>query len=147
VLIGEVRARVGLCLVLRRPTHPRGGEGGRGSGGRNSQAVDGHGLEGDSGEGVRREQEHGGVCASQTGGDGRGGSGGHVIPEVFLVAAWIVGKYSHLIPEVLAIKDSRGGLDPPPQYDDRSAGPYHSLVQLMTSPTNAAGINPLPMPT
>mmetsp|Transcript_13321 Transcript_13321/g.28903 ORF Transcript_13321/g.28903 Transcript_13321/m.28903 type:complete len:1049 (+) Transcript_13321:206-3352(+) len=65
----------------------------------------------------------------------------HVIPEVLPAAAWIVGEYSHLIPEAL----ENEGLDP--RYDESSKGPYHALIQSMTAPTDAAGVNPLSMTT
>ncbi|KAL3793355.1 LOW QUALITY PROTEIN: hypothetical protein ACHAW5_006339 [Stephanodiscus triporus] len=81
------------------------------------------------------------------GGDGRGsvdGNDGHITPEVLPAAAWIVGEYSHLIPDALAIKD---GEKPDPRYDAESMGPYHALIQSMTSPIDAAGINPLPTST
>jgi len=60
-----------------------------------------------------------------------------VAPEVLPAAAWIVGEYSHLIPEAL----ENEGLDS--RYDASSRGPYHALVQSMTAPTDAAGVNPL----
>ena len=66
----------------------------------------------------------------------------YIIPEVLPAAAWIVGEYSHLIPESL---ESNEGLDP--RYDATSKGPYHALIQSLTSPTDAAGVNPLPMTT
>ena len=65
----------------------------------------------------------------------------HIIPEVLPAAAWIVGEYSHLIPEAL----EEDGVDT--RYDISSKGPYHSLIQSMTAPTDAAGVNPLAMNT
>lgn len=91
---------------------------------------------------VRRSMD---VLVCRGPGGAGGGNDGHIAPEVLPAAAWIVGEYSHLIPEALAIKD--GEKSDTPRYDDKSVGPYHSLVQSMTSPTDAAGINPLPMPT
>jgi len=73
------------------------------------------------------------------GGEGKedGSSEQHIISEVLPAAAWIVGEYSHLLPEAL----ENEGIDT--QYDSSSKGPYHALIQSMTSPTDAAGINPL----
>ena len=84
----------------------------------------------------------------ESGEDGSGGEGGkdtvdrYIIPEVLPAAAWIVGEYSHLIPEALETND---GLDY--RYDASSKGLYHALIQSMTSPTDAAGVNPLSMTT
>jgi len=66
-------------------------------------------------------------------------SGQHIISEVLPAAAWIVGEYSHLLPE--ALENDKEGIDT--QYDSSSKGPYHALVQSMTAATDAAGINPL----
>ena len=63
----------------------------------------------------------------------------HIISEVLPAAAWIVGEYSHLLPE--ALENDKEGIDT--QYDSSSKGPYHALIQSMTAPTDAAGINPL----
>ncbi|KAL7549328.1 hypothetical protein ACHAWF_012601 [Thalassiosira exigua] len=76
----------------------------------------------------------------EEGGKGRALAGDgekHVMPEVLLAAAWVVGEYSHLIPEAL----EEEGVEV--EYDAASAGPYHSLIQSMTAPEDAAGINPL----
>ncbi len=84
----------------------------------------------------------------ESGENGSGGEGGkdtvdrYIIPEVLPAAAWIVGEYSHLIPEAL---EKNEGLDP--RYDASSKGPYHALIQSMTSPTDATGVNPLLMTT
>ena len=67
----------------------------------------------------------------------------HIISEVLPAAAWIVGEYSHLLPE--ALENDKEGVDT--QYDSSSKGPYHALIQSMTAPTDAAGINPLPPAT
>eukprot|EP01082_Thalassiosira_pseudonana_P015115 g13563.t1 g13563 contig82:15103-18358(+) len=69
----------------------------------------------------------------------------HFLPEVLPAAAWIVGEYSHLIPE--ALESNSGNDDFDSRYDDFTKGPYHALVQSMTAPTDAAGINPLPCTT
>ena len=74
--------------------------------------------------------------------------GSHVILEVLPAAAWIVGEYSHLLPEALTNNDDvgdEGKTDP--RYDASSRGAYHALIQSMTSPTDAAGMNPLPLST
>lgn len=67
----------------------------------------------------------------------------HIISEVLPAAAWIVGEYSHLLPE--ALDNDKKDIDI--QYDSSSKGPYHALIQSMTAPTDAAGINPLASPT
>ena len=79
---------------------------------------------------------------SSGGTDGKDTVDRFLVPEVLPAAAWIVGEYSHLIPEAL---EKTAGLDP--RYDVSSKGPYHALVQSMTSPTDAAGVNPLSMTT
>ena len=85
-----------------------------------------------------------GVSALDDEGGERGESERHILPEVLPAAAWIVGEYSHLIPEALS---DEGDDDLDTQYDMSSKGPYHALVQAMTAPTDAAGINPLPCTT
>ena len=76
---------------------------------------------------------------------GRNGGGDsterHIAPQVLPAAAWIVGEYSTLLPEALREE----GLDT--MYEQTSKGPYHSLVQSMTSPHDAAGADPLPNTT
>jgi len=67
----------------------------------------------------------------------------HIISEVLPAAAWIVGEYSHRLPE--ALENDKEDIDT--QYNSSSKGPYHALIQSMTSPTDAAGINPLPPTT
>lgn len=78
-------------------------------------------------------------------GPGRNGSDDsaerHIAPQVLPAAAWIVGEYSTLLPEALREE----GLDT--MYDQTSKGVYHSLVQSMTSPHDAAGVDPLPNTT
>ena len=65
----------------------------------------------------------------------------HIAPQVLPAAAWIVGEYSTLLPEALREE----GLDT--MYEQTSKGVYHSLVQSMTSPHDAAGVDPLPNTT
>jgi AP-3 complex subunit delta-1 len=79
------------------------------------------------------------------GGGGADGNDGHIMPEVLPAAAWIVGEYSHQIPDALTTINDGARSDP--RYDAKSAGPYHALVQSMTSPLDAAGIDPLPAST
>ena len=69
----------------------------------------------------------------------------HIIQEVLPAAAWIVGEYSHLLPNALTSDDGEGRTDP--RFDALSKGPYHAIIQSMSSPTDAAGVIPLPMPT
>jgi len=65
----------------------------------------------------------------------------HFVPEVLPAAAWIVGEYSQLIPDGV----DEEGLNT--TFDASSKGPYHALMQALTAPTDAAGVNPLPCPT
>jgi len=65
----------------------------------------------------------------------------HFLPEVLPAAAWIVGEYSQLIPDGV----DEEGLNT--TFDASSKGPYHALIQALTAPTDAAGMNPLPCPT
>ena len=65
----------------------------------------------------------------------------HFLSEVLPAAAWIVGEYSQLIPD--AVEEE--GLST--QFDASSKGPYHALIQSLTDPTDAAGMNPLSYPT
>ncbi len=65
----------------------------------------------------------------------------HCLNEVLPAAAWIVGEYSQLIPDGV----DEEGLNT--TFDAASKGPYHALIQALTSPTDAAGMNPLPCST
>eukprot|EP00573_Skeletonema_grethae_P013341 CAMPEP_0201710892 /NCGR_PEP_ID=MMETSP0578-20130828/58859_1 /ASSEMBLY_ACC=CAM_ASM_000663 /TAXON_ID=267565 /ORGANISM="Skeletonema grethea, Strain CCMP 1804" /LENGTH=1054 /DNA_ID=CAMNT_0048199929 /DNA_START=13 /DNA_END=3177 /DNA_ORIENTATION=- len=65
----------------------------------------------------------------------------HFLIEVLPAAAWIVGEYSQLIPDGV----DEEGLNT--TFDAASKGPYHALIQALTAPTDAAGMNPLPCPT
>lgn len=91
---------------------------------------------------VRRSLEllvcRGPGAATGEGGDAREEKQRHIIPEVLPAAAWVVGEYSDLMPEALLENE---GLDP--RFDELSKGPYHALVQSLTAPTDAAGMNPL----
>ena len=86
-----------------------------------------------------------GPGADEGGSNGDDGDGKendrHILPEVLPAAAWIVGEYSQLIPEGV----EEEGLNT--TFDTSSKGPYHSLIQALTAPTDAAGVNPLPCPT
>ena len=75
-----------------------------------------------------------------SGGDAKD-SGRHFLPEVLPAAAWIVGEYSQLIPDGV----DEEGLNT--TFDASSKGPYHALIQALTAPTDAAGMNPLPCST
>jgi len=85
------------------------------------------------------------VCRGPGFVDGDGGEESegerHIAPQVLPAAAWVVGEYSRLLPDAL----NEEGLDT--LYDSSSKGPYHALIQSMTSPTDAAGVNPLPATT
>jgi len=84
----------------------------------------------------------GGVDVEAVGGGGDAKeSDRHFLSEVLPAAAWIVGEYSQLIPDGV----DEEGLNT--TFDAASTGPYHALIQAMTAPTDAAGMNPLPCPT
>jgi AP-3 complex subunit delta-1 len=67
------------------------------------------------------------------------GRGKHIMPEILPAISWIVGEYSDLLPEAMSI-------DPEAVYifNDDSEGPYHSVVQAITAPSNS---NNLPTTT
>jgi len=98
------------------------------------------------GPGGGGDDEHDGIAKGSSGGGGNANGSNdkqrHIIPEVLPAAAWIVGEYSHLLPEALETEE---GSDH--RYDSNSIGPYHALIQSMTAPTDAAGVNPLPATT
>jgi AP-3 complex subunit delta-1 len=86
-----------------------------------------------------------GPGADDEGGSSRRGdaidSDRHFLPEVLPAAAWIVGEYSQLIPDGV----DEEGLNT--TFDASSKGPFHALIQALTAPTDAAGMNPLPCST
>jgi AP-3 complex subunit delta-1 len=62
---------------------------------------------------------------------GNNGRGELVLPEMLPTLAWIVGEYSDLLPEAM-IMDS----DAVYIYNEDSEGPYHSIIQAITAPSN-----------
>lgn len=69
--------------------------------------------------------------------DGDNGRGKHIMPEILPALAWIVGEYSDLIPEVLAMDESAIYI-----YNTESEGPYHSVVQVCSAPSNQMKLPP-----
>ena len=66
----------------------------------------------------------------------------YILLEVLPAAAWVVGEYSHLIPEALETSDGDDEFDA--RYDTATEGVYHGAIQSMTSPMDIAGTNPIP---
>jgi len=63
--------------------------------------------------------------------------GQYIVQEVLSAAAWIVGEYSTLIIEALAIhSDGEQDEDELHHYNARSAGTFHALIQALTEVTN-----------
>ena len=71
--------------------------------------------------------------------DADNGRGKHIMPEILPTLAWIVGEYSDLLPEAMTMDSNAVYI-----YNDDSEGPYHSVLQAITAPTNS---NKLPMST
>ena len=71
--------------------------------------------------------------------DADNGRGKHIMPEILPTLAWIVGEYSDLLPEAMTMDSNAIYI-----YNDDSEGPYHSVLQAITAPTNS---NKLPMST
>ena len=63
--------------------------------------------------------------------DGDNGRGKHIMPEILPSLAWIVGEYSDLFPEAVSMDKSSVHI-----YNDDSEGPYHSVIQAVTAPSN-----------
>lgn len=64
--------------------------------------------------------------------EGDNGRGKHIMPEILPALAWIVGEYSDLFPEAIAIDKDVVYI-----YNDDSEGPYHSLIQAITAPVSS----------
>ncbi len=61
----------------------------------------------------------------------------NMMPEVLPAAAWIVGEYALLIDDALALdEEHEDDHDAFSQYDSRSVGTYHSVIQALTDPSN-----------
>ncbi len=69
--------------------------------------------------------------------DSDNGRGKHIMPEILPALAWIVGEYSALIPEVLGMDDNSVYI-----YNTESEGPYHSVVQVLSAPSNQSKLPP-----
>ena len=63
--------------------------------------------------------------------DADNGRGKHIMPEIVPTLAWIIGEYSDLLPEAVTMDSDVVYI-----YDDNSEGPYHSILQAITSPKN-----------
>jgi Vesicle coat complex COPI, gamma subunit len=60
-----------------------------------------------------------------------------MMPEVLPVAAFVVGEYSVLIDEALAMKiDDEDDDDELFEYNHQSKGTYHAIIQALTDPSN-----------
>lgn len=66
----------------------------------------------------------------------------YILLEILPAAAWVVGEYSHLIPQALETTDGDDEFDT--RYDSETQGVYHGAIQSMTSPMDIAGTNPIP---
>jgi AP-3 complex subunit delta len=60
------------------------------------------------------------------------GRGKHIMPEILPALAWIVGEYSDLLPEAISMDTDAICI-----FNDDSEGPYHSIVQALTAPSNS----------
>jgi len=65
---------------------------------------------------------------------------GHTLPEVLPSAAWIVGEYSTLIDEGIAMdidaNDGDEDEDELQHFNSNSEGTYHAVIQALTHPSN-----------
>jgi AP-3 complex subunit delta-1 len=64
--------------------------------------------------------------------DGDNGRGKHIMPEVLPALAWIVGEYSDLFPEAVSLDSDAVYI-----YNNDSEGPYHSVIQAVSAPSNS----------
>jgi AP-3 complex subunit delta-1 len=63
--------------------------------------------------------------------------GQYIVQEILSAAAWIVGEYSTLIVEALAIhSDNQYDEDELDRYDADSTGTFHALIQALTDVSN-----------
>lgn len=69
--------------------------------------------------------------------DSDNGRGKHIMPEILPALAWIVGEYSALIPEVLSMDENAVYI-----YNTESEGPYHSVIQVLSAPSNQSKLPP-----
>lgn len=60
------------------------------------------------------------------------GRGKHIMPEILPALAWIVGEYSDLLPEAMSMDSDAVYI-----FNEDSEGPYHSVVQAITAPSNS----------
>ena len=68
---------------------------------------------------------------------GDNGRGRHIMPEILPALAWVVGEYSDLFPEALSVDTSAVYI-----FDNDSEGPYHSVIQAITAPSNSLKLPP-----
>ena len=64
--------------------------------------------------------------------DGDNGRGKHIMPEILPAIAWIIGEYSDLIPDAVSMDSNAVYI-----FDENSEGPYHSVIQAVTAPSNS----------
>ncbi len=60
------------------------------------------------------------------------GRGKHIMPEIKPTLAWIVGEYSDLLPTAVTMDSDAVYI-----YSEESEGPYHSVLQAITAPSNS----------
>jgi len=60
------------------------------------------------------------------------GRGKHIMPEINPTLAWIVGEYSDLLPTAVTMDSDAVYI-----YNEDSEGPYHSVLQAITAPSNS----------
>jgi AP-3 complex subunit delta len=82
---------------------------------------------------LERENE---ISDSRDGITGNNGRGKHLMPQILPAVAWIVGEYSDLIPESVSMEGSGVYI-----YNERSEGPYHSIIQVLTAPSNISKLS------
>jgi len=63
---------------------------------------------------------------------GDNGRGKQIMLEILPTLAWITGEYSDLLPEAMTMDKDAVYI-----YNDDSEGPYHSVLQALTAPSNS----------
>lgn len=69
--------------------------------------------------------------------DADNGRGKHIMPEILPGLAWIAGEYSDLMADAIAMNPDAVYI-----YNDDSEGPYHSVIQALTTPSNSNKLPP-----
>jgi AP-3 complex subunit delta-1 len=69
--------------------------------------------------------------------DSDNGRGKHIVPEILPALAWITGEYSDLLPEAISMDADAVYI-----YNEDSQGPYHSVIQAITAPSNSNKLPP-----